>query len=274
VKRFFLFIIVIAFCFSLPAFLKKWTCGFKVKKIQISTLAREEWDVKSDITHDELSHILSQPFIYLDRGMQSYVFVSLDGEYVIKFFRITSEEKIGRLFNASVLAYTKAKEETGLVFLHLNETKNQFPKLRIRGPLGQRFKIPLDRYRFAIQKKAKKFRASLLSAYQSSDAQEMKQRIDSFVGLLRSRIEKGIRNGDPSLSRNFAFLGNQAVEIDFGNYAEGVVSKEMEMMRYTQGLYFFLVDNAPEWADYLKTCLKDYELKELQKQQDSKLQGK
>lgn len=213
---------------------------------------------------DEVNRILSQPFVYLDRGAQCYVFASLDGEYVIKFFRTTSQEKVNKLFNASALAYTKAKEETGLLFLHLNETNNQFPKLRIRGPLGQRFKIPLDRYRFAIQRKAKGFQDSLLSAYQASDREGMKRRIDSFVNVLRSRVEKGICNSDPSVSRNFAFLGDQAVEIDFGNYAEGVISKEWEITRYTQRLYFFLVDNAPEWADYLTTCLKDSELKELQ----------
>ncbi len=265
-KRFFLFLALVLFFSCLPVCLKRWTCGFKLVKIHFSTPARPEWDVKSDLSHEEISQILSQPFIYLDRGAQCYVFASLDGQYVIKFFRTTSKEKVEHLFCAAALAYTKAKEETGLVFLHLNETKNQFPKLPIRGPLGQRFKIPLDRYRFAIQRKATGFQESLLSAYKESDGEKMKQRIDSFVDVLRSRVEKGIRNSDPSVSRNFAFLGDQAVEIDFGNYAEGVISKEWEITRYTQRLYFFLVDNAPEWADYLTTCLKDCELKELQTQ--------
>src|SRR5689334_14456085 len=47
-----------------------------------------ETDPLSTEEQQQLDRILSQPFRYLSAGSQSYAFVSEDGKYVIKFFRM------------------------------------------------------------------------------------------------------------------------------------------------------------------------------------------
>ena len=221
---------------------------------------RSDWEVVSDIPLNETIKILSQPYAYLDRGAQCYVFASHDGEYVVKLFRFdrsskrkktSSHRKVNALFSACVLAYTRAQEETGVLFLHLNQTENLFPLFHATGPLGQPFTLALDRYRFAIQKRVNPFEKSLLEAYHSQNPEMMKKRIDSFLSILHSRVGKGIRNSDPSLSRNFGFLGEQAFEIDFGNYSENGVPRGKEIARYSGKLRLWLLENAPEWVEYL-----------------------
>jgi len=259
-RRFLFLLTFCSFVFAIPSFFKRLSCGFKLAKMRLEVPFNPDWEVISELSAKEISSILSQKFTYLDRGAQCYVFASQDDIYVLKLFRYdraltqkkgktdASRDKVASLFNACILAYTQAKEETGVLFLHLNPSQDLFPSIDLRGPLGQKMKLPLDQYRFVIQKKVDSFEQALLDAC-GTDA--MKQRIDSFLHVLSSRIDKDITNLDPSLARNFGFLEGKAVEIDFGNYSKGVFSKEKEMRRYTKRLRVWLLENAPEWVSYL-----------------------
>ena len=228
---------------------------------------RSDWESPSVIDDRQAFEILSQPFYYLDRGAQCYVFASLDGNYVLKMFRYdrslvkktkgSLQEKIDHLFAACVLAQSYAQEETGLLFLHLNCSQNAWPVLQAKGPLGQSLRIPLDRYRFAIQTRVKPFQDSLLGAYEKGDEIMMRKQIDSFVNLIKSRSDKGIFNSDPSLNRNFGFLEGRAFELDFGNYSLGGASQEWEFSYYTHRLRSWLAENAPEWVAYLDKKVND-----------------
>lgn len=248
---------------SLPNGFKRITCGFKLSKMALKESHRDEWEVPCELSRQEINAILSQPYFYLDRGAQCYVFSSLDDHYVVKIFRydqssffskkteIEAKEKMEKMFTACVLAFTKAKEETGVLFLHLNETDQKLPTLHAKGPIHQSISLPLDHCRFVVQKKMKPFRESLLEAYRSSDDEKIKRQIDSFVSVIRTRASKGIRNTDPSVSRNFGYLGDKAFEIDFGNYSETTAAQDLEIARFTRKLRAWLIDNAPEWVAYL-----------------------
>lgn len=271
VKKFFFLFFFSAFVLLIPTSLKRVTCGFKLAKLRLDVPFRVDWETTPHLSMHQLHHILNQPFTYLDKGAQCYVFKSEDEQYVIKLFRYDQpqffkkkvktsfKEKIENLFVASRLAYLLAPEETGLVHLHLNLTKNECPILHAKGPIGQSLHLPLDRYRFAVQKKVDPFRERLFKASRSSDKQEMNRLIDSFIDTLQSRIQKGIRNSDPTLSRNFGFIKEKAVEIDFGNYFLYSSSAEKEMHRYTNRLRRWLKHNAPEWVSYLDERVKQCE---------------
>lgn len=261
-RRFFLCFLFVSLSCLLPVSFKRVSCGFKLAKMHFNTPYQADLEVPSYLSNEEIQAILSQPFTYLNRGAQSYVFASEDGKYVIKFFRhhgsfsstkkhkALTLQKIQRLFSASILAYTKAREETGVIALHLNTTKNQFPHLKAKGPIGQHLSLDLDSYLFVIQKRVGSFRESLLDAYHSSDKTVMARHIDSFVNLLHSRTSKGIRNADSSLCRNFGFLNGGALEIDFGNYLEETPSKK-DLFIFAKKMRKWLSKNAPEWVPYL-----------------------
>jgi len=209
-----------------------------------------EWE--TPLTEDVLT-ILKQPYHFIGKGAQSYVFESFDKNYVIKLFRYdqpNSSDKIALLFNACKIAFDSLADETGLVFIHLNETPIGLPTLYCKDAVGRKYKFRLDRVRFALQKKAKDFKGALVEA--KEDRALMKKRIDQLVDLLDARTKKGVRNSDPSLSRNFGFLDDRAIEFDFGNYRlSDDFDRLHEIQRYTSKLRVWLRQNAPEWVSYL-----------------------
>lgn len=242
-KRLLIFVITCTCFLSVPALFKQVTCGFKIAKLSQAISFTKEWDLPSDVSQEELFQILSQPFVYLDRGAQSYVFVSQDDQYVLKLYRIPRESSLWNLFSASVLAYKKAKEETGLVFVHLNRTENTLPITSIRAPIGRTFQIALDHYHFALQKKAIPFQKAIEIACLSKDFSLLQKRLDAWMELLDARIAKGIENTDTAFYRNSGFLGDKAIEIDFGNYVDGSFSLDREKEKHVKRFEDWLKKN-------------------------------
>lgn len=251
-KRVIVFVIVCVLFLSLPSLFKQVTCGFKVAKICIDAPFRKEWEVASDLSQETLWALLNQPFSYLDRGAQAYVFASQDGLYVLKLYRAPSnEEKLSKFFSASVIAYTKAKEETGLIFLHLNRTENALPMVALQGPTGTTFELPLDEVRFALQKRAVPFLQALQEAHRLKDTDLLHRRIDAWLSLLERRVAKGIYNTDSAFYRNCGFLGDQAIEIDFGNYGVGEFSQVVEKERHVTRFRDWMKKHDPEVFRYV-----------------------
>lgn len=258
-----------------PGILKRATGGFQVEKLRLDLPFDARWETGGAVS-EEVRKVLSQPFSYLGRGTQSYVFASRDGKHVIKFFRFDKRDKkrfqthrrfeerkkIERLFEACKLAYEKAPEETGLVFLHLNPTSDSLPPFECRDALGRKRRIDLDQVRFAIQKRVEPFCDSLRRA--ARDPAALEQAIDAVFDLLSKRSAKCIHNSDPNLTRNVGFLEGRALEIDFGNYRdcydfttpEGRIG---EFRKPYQALRSFLEREAPASLPYLEARMKALE---------------
>ncbi len=252
-NRAFCLIVFVTLCLTLPVGFKRLTHGFKIAKMQIDYPYAPEFDLDLKIPEEALS-ILSQPFYYLDRGSQSYVFASQDGRYVLKFFRYHPQQKnlrdvVSRMLNGARIAYLFTKQETGLVYVHLNLTKNQLPILQLKDPLRRSLKLPLDDYRFVLQKRG----VSLEEAFAQGS---IEPRIDAFLSLIQGRLQKGIGNSDSNISRNFGFLEEAALEFDFGNYALSPdlllpEHQQREMRRYVDKLRTWMSRHAPEGLGYL-----------------------
>ena len=106
--------------------------GFALSKIQSDLKPDPRW--KQGSSTEEIQPILSQPFSYLGKGSQCYVFESQDGNYVLKFFRhrryqppkwITlfaphnylerKRERREELFQSCFLAQEELRESSGLI---------------------------------------------------------------------------------------------------------------------------------------------------------------
>ncbi len=233
----------------LPAIAKRFTCGFHLKAICLDFPYHSEWEVEPSA---EVNSILKQPFRFFGKGAQCYVFESEDKTDVVKLFRYNrsfTEAKIVRLFNACKIAYDALRDETGLVYIHLNPTQIGLPFLHCKDAVCRSYTIPLDRIRFAIQKRANSFCESLEIARRSPI--KMQQRLDQFIDLLQARVAKGIVNTDSTLMDNFGFLEEQAVEFDFGNYCiSSRFDRRSEINRYASQLRSWLSEHAPEWVSY------------------------
>ncbi|MBX7066471.1 MAG: hypothetical protein K1X28_04515 [Parachlamydiales bacterium] len=186
---------------------------------------------------DRINSILTQPFSYLDKGSQSYVFLSKDQKHVLKVFRFDfckvpmgkaivrtvrkwaglrekqffpEKPKIMKNFSACKLAYSIVRDQTGVEFVHLNPRECDLPVITVRDRLKRLHKIDPANCRFALQKRIGRFD-------QIQETKDPGPMIDSFLSLLSELAEKGLVNLDVKLEKNFGFLDGKAYLIDFGN---------------------------------------------------------
>jgi hypothetical protein len=247
--RWIYFVLFTTAMLCLPAGAKHLTKGFRVAKLRVTYPYNPNWETSS---HAPLE-IFNQPFHYLDKGAQSYVFESADGQYVIKLFRFSQPNNIKtveRLFNACKIAYDELREETGLVYVHLNATDLHLPTIHCRDALRRSYYFPLDQFRFVVQKKGAIMTDVLQQA--KGNPEEMHRRIDAFFAFLKKRIDKKIVNQDSHLTRNFGFLGETPIEIDFGCYHRNEdLDPRAEIAKSSRHLRRWMEKQAPEYVSYL-----------------------
>jgi hypothetical protein len=230
---------------SLPFIYTGMTHGFRVSNLYAAARKSDPCNLKPDA---KLLTLFHQPFHYLGKGMQFFVFESEDHQIVIKLFRRPKKahrvERLEKTFQACRLAFELAKEETGLLFIHLSPTSDRLPILSMRNRLGFPFSLSLDSCSFVVQKKAEPFFEVLLQALTRGEADPL---IDSYLNLIFHRSSKGICNTDFLLKHNFGFLGSQAIEIDFGNYLYDPENKEHEFRLFAHRMRRFLKKHAPDY---------------------------
>lgn len=274
-------ILFLVFSVSLPFLMQSLTLGFHPAKLYLRLPYRAEWE--SPPMGKEIEEILRQPFTYLSRGSQSYVFESQDKNYVLKLFRYNRSQfpliqnakkwfhrkekanlfsKMEKTFQAFSMAFREARECTQLLYVHLNPNCERSLFVSLSDPIGRKWKLPIGAYRFALQKKVDPFKSTLIQAYTSKNAEEMKRLLDSFIVLLYERTGKCIRNSDHNLWPNFGFFEGQAIEIDCGNYRKRPEMSDpelriQEMHRFIWPLFLWLLKNAPEFAPYFHAHFLD-----------------
>jgi hypothetical protein len=262
-------------CFFVTAKVCKTQTGkFTVMRITSNLTPRTEWET-TPLSSDELTkikQILNQSFSYLSKGVQSFVFASEDGQYVIKFFRhdhLTApfwltpsakakrEQRLHREFLSYKIAFENLRQETGLVFLHLNKTTDLHRTLDLVDKLGIHHKIPLDKYEFLVQKRACLLYTALNQMIENNKIADAKETLTGLVQLLAHRSREGISDKDPDLETNFGVIGTEPIQIDVGRFGkiDAPFSKD-EIIRVTDRLHQYLMKRCPELDQHLKTQIE------------------
>lgn len=268
-------------------FCHRQTRGFTLANIQADLPHVKEWETAEPSV--EVHAILNQPFTYLARGAQAFAFESQDKKYVIKFFRHDrlrhpawlqalplpadlahkrqlalekKQEKLHRDFNSYKMAFEQLKEETGLIYLHLNQTTELKRSLVIYDRLGIRLQIDLDHTPFILQKKAELIYPTIEKWVQAGQMDQAKKGIDRLLVLLLKRCQKGIFDKDPDLMTNFGFIGEEPVQIDIGRYSPDPKRQDPaiyrdELIRITDKFKLFLLEKSPPLAVHLEESLKE-----------------
>lgn len=250
-------------------FCKKQTDGFRIDKICSSLPFHPEWEVEALGAEDigEVKKILDQPFRYLGKGAQSFVFASQDGRYVIKFFRYDHmgeapilkklpfertrqrvaklEAKLEQDFTSYKIAYDHLKEETGLVYLHLNKTETLQQKIELIDKLGISHFLSLDELEFVVQKRAELLYPALQGMMDKGQEEEAKELLSRLMALLVTRCQKGIFDKDPDLFTNFGVIHGRPIQIDPGRFKKDPSESDPqkykdEIIRITDKLYMSL----------------------------------
>lgn len=279
IKKTVIFCSIIATIYGLQRFCHKQTDGFAVCKIRT---ALDSEIINSKIDIDSLRSILEQPLSYIGRGGQCYAFATLDNKYVVKLLKYNNnypriwlklfpfplgleeyrqkklqikQRKLEGEYRSYQIAFNELKDETGIIYFHLQKKTLPPIKLQIRDKLGIHHTLPADEYQFYVQKKGTPFYAGIEKVLSTNGIEGVKPLLDEVVQYLIKRCEKKITDKDDGMHRNFAFFEGTPFQIDIGqfSYSESLNSKE----GYKEDLFFFTKD-FQRWLEKTNSSLAKY----------------
>lgn len=226
--------------------------------------------------------VLDQPFSYLGHGTQSYVLVSQDGQYVLKFFRkdrashpllplrsflpsfvrmrlekTLQKREMRRLktFTSYQIAFEKLREETGLLGFYPSRNRSQI--LNFTDKIGVVHHLSLSGIPFLLQRRADPFYPTLLDWIHKGELDCAKRSLSELIKLLRSRCDKGVFDKDPDLKTNFGWIDGHPIQIDVGRFSLDEMRRNPnvyrnDLIRITDRLCIWLEEQCPELASHLR----------------------
>ncbi len=186
----------------------------------------------------KLDKILSQNFIFFAKGSHAYLFLSEDHKYILKLLKQDTLRpkswlayipasfnpyyhehrqklrKQKKMFSAYKTAYTELKEETGLIYMHINPTRTLNRKITLCDKHDKQHTIDLDKTSFYLQKKARLIYPRISELMRLGDIEHAKNIISSVFQLIEYLGKKGVIDNTPTLYKNFGLINDKAVHID------------------------------------------------------------
>lgn len=236
------------------------TDDFRIANMTYEVPHHPEWEVPSftKAERKKFEEILSQPFSYVGKGAQSYVFVSQDKKHVIKFFKFKhlkpkwwvdalpafpyfkeyrerqNAKKLRQLngvFTGYKLAYDVHKEQSGIVFIHLNKTNDLNVNVTLIDKIGRKHLLDLDPIVFVIQENAKTSRTVMNEALKNGDIALAKKRITQIFNLYLEEYRKGIYDRDHGVMHNTGFVGDKPIHLDVGKLTRDNTMRQRKVYR-------------------------------------------
>lgn len=261
--------------------------GFNVEKISSKLPYDESWGVPP-LTQDEITcfvnHVFSQPFYYLGSGGHCYAFQSEDGQYVLKFFKMHQllpkdwlndfpfsllesyrfdnvekrQQLIRRAFSSIKASYDILQEETGILFIHLNKTRELKTKTTLYDKVGKKYVVDLDSKEFFLQKKAVKIYDHLIDLMRKGKEDRVHRCIRSLLNTVVARCEQGFADLDIGVRNNYGFVGDQAIIIDCGSLVPDEAIKQpyqyqREVLRIAEAIDHWAAHHLPELVPIIQS---------------------
>lgn len=259
---------------------------FSADKITNHHPASAEWDISSLSKNEknELDRILDQKFTYYSKGSQAYVFISEDKKYILKFLkqqklrthswlaylplsfnpyyqqRLFKQKKRDETFSALKTAFTDLKKETGLIYVHINNSKDLNKKITLFDKNGQQHTIAVDQTSFYVQKRAQLIYSRISELMHHEDLEGAKNVISSVFSLIDHLGKSGVVDNDPILRKNFGLIDDMAVQIDAGKLRIDPERQtnhvyKREVASITHSFKIWLEKNYPELSEHFQDNL-------------------
>ncbi len=263
-------ILILIFGFILARIYYRVTDDFRIGNITYELPHHKEWEIPQPNEKEQahLNAILSQKFYYLGKGSQCYAFSSEDDHYVIKFFKFKhlkphwlielapfsryrtqqnarKQRKLHSLFEGYRLAYEVYREQSGLVYVHLNKTKKTYKPFTLYDKIGLQRHIDLDNVVFVIQKKGKTTRNVLLEDLSRHDLLAAKEHIRKILDFYAYEYSLGIFDKDHGVLHNTGFLDNIPFRLDVGKLKE---NKALQINEEAKKDITQISDKFKEWV--------------------------
>lgn len=261
---------------------------FSLEKITTYHSCSPEWDIPRLSAEEQknLEQILNQKFTYYSKGSQSYVFISEDKKYILKFLKqhklrpkswlayipisfnpyyreqLFKKKKCRATFNACKTAFLELKKEAGLIYVHLNRSRDLNKKVTIFDKNGERHVVDIDKTSFYVQKRAQLIYSRISELMHHGDIAQAKQIISSVFSLIDFLGKKGVVDNDPILRKNFGLIDDVAVQIDIGKLRIDPIRQhnfayQQEIESITHSFKIWLDKNYPQLSDHFDQCLKE-----------------
>lgn len=257
---------------------KKTRLGLHAKFSCPTFVPSSDWELPSlrPEEQSEVDQILSQKFTYLARGSQAFAFVSEDGKYVLKLFKqhkwhpsnilgylplpfnpyykdyLVRQGKQNAVLSSCKLALLNVKEDTGVLYAHLNPTKLNVPPVDLVDKHGKSWTLDLSKSCFLLQKRAELFYPHVERLMEEGDVDGAKYAITSTLKLLDRFISMGVFENNAILRKNFGFIDNEAVQFDIGKFKFDA-SREpdrREIRIVAKNFYRWIGKNYPELLEH------------------------
>ncbi len=217
------------------------------------------FDIEQETLDQKGSAALSQPFYSWGRGSQSEVFLSRDGQWVLKIPRnkkvrpyllgsIWSLSKLKSCLNSYRIASKELAPETAVYYVHHAEPITMPPSFALIDRLGRKMPVDTGALPFALQR-----RVDLLCdrLKETLDPAEKKKILLALLHLIAAEREKGWVCSDYAFSNNLGYEAGHALRVDIGSYcpADGTFN----WTRVTKDIRHYLQDHGEstlcQWWD-------------------------
>lgn len=200
---------------------------------------------------------LRQPFQYLGKGRQCFVFESKDGKYVLKFFNqsyLRTQKRRQFYENSYAIAFREFGDQ--ILYLHLGPSRC-LPTLSVTNKAQTHFELDLNQIPFVLQRKGIPFYVSLATIYEKEGLDGLKREIDSYLMAVSMRISKKIADWDQNVEDNWGYVEGKLFHLDPGRlYYDETLSEEiriqLEWDRAMRKFHKWLAAHYPEGAQYLR----------------------
>jgi hypothetical protein len=289
-KKIYLGIALFLFCASLflgiDRFAHRRSSRFSLDRIVSSHRYSPEWEMPARSSEEQkfLDEVLSQKFTYYNKGTQAYVFISEDKKYILKFLKqqkftpkswlsfipfsfnpcyqdyLIKQKRCSETFSACKTAFLELKDETGLIYVHLNNSRDLNKKVTILDKNGQRHVVEIDKTSFYIQKRAQLIYSRISELMHHGDVEGAKNIITSVFALIDFLGKKGVVDNDPILRKNFGLIDDVAVQIDIGTLRIDPMRQQnldykQEVGNVTHSFKTWVEKNYPELTEHFEKTL-------------------
>jgi hypothetical protein len=291
-KKFFiglaLCLFFISFFLGIDRFVHHESSRFTLSKILSSQGCSSEWEISKLSLEEQknLEQILNQKFTYYSKGSQSYVFISEDKKFILKFLKqeklrpkswlshlpfsfnpyhqeyLFKKEKCRATFSACKTAFQELKKESGLIYVHLNNSRDLNKKITILDKNGEEHVVDIDKTCFYVQKHAQLIYSRIAELMHNNDIEGAKRIISSVFSLIDFLGKKGVFDNDPILRKNFGLIDDVAVQIDIGKLRidpvrQQTLAYKQEVGSITNSFKIWVEKNYPVLSEHFEQCLKE-----------------
>ncbi len=270
----------------LSPFCLKQTDGFTLTGIQTTRSHHPEWETRALTAQEEVEfqEAVAQKFTYFGCGGQCFVFFSEDQKYALKFFKQSlyelplwlkyihlpwpfsryqakkawkRQDKLSRDFGSYKLSFDELKEESQLIYVHLNKTTHLHKEITLIDRLGITHKLALDEYDFVLQKKADLIYPKIDTLMHVGNLEKSRETITHVLRLIHTRCTRGFSDRDPNIRTNCGLVEDLAIKIDVGKIGRDDTMKvpaiyKNELLRISQPFKIWIDQNHPQLSEHFE----------------------